>query len=130
MSYIIDEVDIQNLLEARQKFEEFRKDIITIQHKYGAIHAFNFTFELTWKTMKKLLDFRGASSDTIGGLRDYFREAAALGMLSDPKIWFGFIELRNKATHSHDEEVINQIIEELPVFSEALTDFLMRIGYK
>lgn len=130
MSYIIDEVDIQNLLNARQKFEEFRKDMVTERHKYGAIHAFNFTYELAWKTMKRLLDFRGINTEVAGGPRDYFREAAALGMISDPKIWFSFIELRNNTTHQHNEETINKIIHELPIFSEALTDFLLRIGYK
>lgn len=127
---MIGEIDIQSLLDARKRFEEFRQDVVTEQGKTATIKAFEFTYDLAWKTMKRLLDFKGISTDIVGGPRDYFREAAALGMVSDPKIWFGFIELRNNAIHPHDEEAMNQIIEALPVFSEALTDFLFRIGYK
>ena len=44
---IIDGIQIDSLLKAFAKFEEFRKHIESDQEKEGAVHAFEYTFELT-----------------------------------------------------------------------------------
>ncbi len=59
MMYIIENVNIDPLLRAFQKFELFRKNNNSEQEKAGTIQAFEYCFELSWKTMKRLLEERG-----------------------------------------------------------------------
>ncbi|WP_342267815.1 nucleotidyltransferase substrate binding protein [Candidatus Tisiphia endosymbiont of Empis tessellata] len=59
MVYLIDNIDISNLLKARSNFEDFRLNLDTEQNKAGAIQAFEYCYELTWKTMKRLLEVQG-----------------------------------------------------------------------
>lgn len=128
MSYMIGEIDIQNLLDARKRFEEFRQDAVTEQGKTATIKSFEFTYELAWKTIKKLLESRGIEAE-IRSARSCFHEAASLGIIPDAKIWCDFIDIRNLTTHTYSRERINKIIGVLPIFSELLNEFLLHVGY-
>lgn len=127
MRYIIDEVDIQSLLDARKCFEEFRRDIVTDRDRAGAIHAFEFTYEVAWKTMKNLLESKEVKD--IRGSKDCFREAEKFGMISDHKIWLDFVRLRNMTSHTYGTRVMHEMTESLAFFAKTLNDFLLRIGY-
>jgi hypothetical protein len=52
---LIDGVNIEPLLKAVKKFELFRQNLDTEQEQAGAIQAFEYCFELSWKIMKRLL---------------------------------------------------------------------------
>jgi nucleotidyltransferase substrate binding protein (TIGR01987 family) len=122
---MIGDINIQSFLNARQRFEEFRNNLTTDQNKAGAIQAFEFTYESAWKIMKRLLE---ANDITISSSRECFREAAIFGMISDAKVWFDFIRLQSLTSHTYNENVVDDIIQQLPLFSDALNDFLLKIG--
>jgi hypothetical protein len=44
---LIDGIDVQSLLNAYAKFEEFRKDLSTEKDRTATIQAFEFCFELS-----------------------------------------------------------------------------------
>lgn len=48
-------IDITSLLKARTVFERFRSDMKDDRDEAGAVQAFEFCYELTWKTLKKEL---------------------------------------------------------------------------
>ena len=79
----IDDIDIAPLLKAREKFEIFRKHLDSEQEKAGAIQAFEYTYELAWKTMKRLLEAQGT---IVQSPRATFREAAINWFIKDPKV--------------------------------------------
>lgn len=57
-------VNIDPLLKAYNKFEEFRGDLKTEKDNAAAIQAFEYCFELVWKTMQRLLEARGKYADS------------------------------------------------------------------
>lgn len=126
MKDIIDGIDISNFLKGREVFERFRKHLKTEQEKAGAIQAFEFSFELAWKTMKRVLEKRGID---VRSPRDCFREAALNKLITDPELWFLFIEKRNLSVHTYKEENVESIIQIFDKFSFALDEFVKNLGY-
>jgi nucleotidyltransferase substrate binding protein (TIGR01987 family) len=125
MATVIDTINIDSLLKAYKKFEEFRKHLGTEQEQAGAIQAFEYCYELAWKTMKRLLATRGKM---INSPRETFREAALEGMITDPEIWFDFMKARNLTIHTYDENNAQEVIAVFDVFSRELQAFLRTSG--
>jgi nucleotidyltransferase substrate binding protein (TIGR01987 family) len=121
MTNMIGEIDISNFLKAREQFEEYRKNIVRKQDRAGAIQAFEFTYEMCWKTMKRLLSRQGVID--INSPRSCFREAAKIGMISDPKNWFNFIEIRNLTVHTYSEQNVEKVVGSFEDFSKLLDEF-------
>lgn len=125
MSHIIDGIDIDSLLRARKTFEEFRKNMITDRDKAGAIQAFEFTYELAWKTMKRVLAKRGIE---VGSPRDCIREAAINKLISDPEVWFSFLAIRNRASQTYEQENIDVVLQYFDVFSQAMHQLINNLN--
>lgn len=125
--YLVEGVDIGNLLKARGVFERFRLVLNTDQEQAGAIQAFEFTYELSWKTMKRILEKRGVEAQSP---RETFREAARNRLIQNPEQWFIFLEKRNLTSHTYKEENAQAIVCIFPLFSTSLNEFLSNIGYR
>ncbi|MCX4079724.1 HI0074 family nucleotidyltransferase substrate-binding subunit [Rickettsia rhipicephali] len=98
-----------------------RKHLDTEQNKAGSIQSFEFCYELAWKTMKRFCE---KSVKTPYILKDVFREAAVSGLISDPKIWFKFIEIRNITVHTYNEKNLELVISIFDDFSDALNELI------
>lgn len=122
---IIENINIQPLLKAFKKFETFRLNISTEQEQAGAIQAFEFCFELTWKIMKKFLELRGLTANSP---KETFRIAALEQLIPDPEIWFEFLKKRNLSMHAYQEEAVATILKILPMFSKEIKIFLKNIS--
>jgi hypothetical protein len=147
---LIDGIDVQSLINAYAKFEEFRKDLSTEKDRTATIQAFEFCFELSWKTMKRLLQKR---SVLVTSPREIIRAAAVegwcpaaasrlwraafarsknsfAGMPAEAlrEGWFEFLAQRNYAAHCYDEELAENVVEILPLFSAEIKQFLITIG--
>lgn len=75
----------------------------------GLIHAFEFTHELAWKTLKDFLESRGVQP--LYGSRDTTREAFKQGLLQDGEAWMQMIESRNLTSHTYNEQVAQQVVD-------------------
>lgn len=122
---IIENINIQPLLKAFKKFEAFRQNTKTEQEKAGAIQAFEYSFELCWKTMKKLLEIRGRITNSP---KETFRIAALEGFIQDPEMWFDFLKKRNLTVHTYQEKEANEVVSIFKDFSQAVKNFLTYIG--
>lgn len=122
---VVEGVDLSNFLKARKVFERFRLHLDTDQEQAGAIQAFEFSYELAWKTMKKILEKRGLE---VQSPRDTFREAARNKLISNPEQWFIFLDKRNLTSHAYKEENAQSIVNIFPTFSKALDEFLQNLG--
>lgn len=118
---LINEINISPLLKAFNKFESFRANDKTEQEKAGIIQAFEYSFELTWKIMKRLLEERGRVANSP---KETFRMAALEGFISDPEIWFEFLQKRNLTVHTYNNEYADNVISICESFSNEVKSFL------
>ena len=124
VTMMIDNINLEPLLKAFKKFENFRQNLGTEQEQAGAIQAFEYCFELSWKTMKKLLEVRGKIGNSP---REVFRMAGLEGFIKDPEIWFDFIKKHNSTMYAYDEKEAQEVIEALPAFSQEIHSLLKNI---
>jgi nucleotidyltransferase substrate binding protein (TIGR01987 family) len=125
--YLVNGIDVQPFLDARGTFELFRKGMVTDRDKAGAIQAFEFTYELAWKTIKRLLEREGV---LVRSPREAFREAAALKMISEPEAWFRFIDARNETVHTYVQEARDRVLETFDEFSRHLNEIVNFIEHE
>ena len=104
---ILGGISISSLVKAFTVFDRFRRNLNTEQDQAGAIHAFEFTFEQSWKTLKKVLLHKGLE---CGSPRDTFRVAAQDGLISNPEQWFVYLFKRNLTLHTYNQEIVSLII--------------------
>jgi nucleotidyltransferase substrate binding protein (TIGR01987 family) len=122
---IIDGINIESLLKAFKKFEQFRHNLDTEQEQAGAIQAFEYCYELVWKTMKRLLETRGKIANSP---REVFRMAGLEGFIKDPEIWFDFLKKRNITVQTYEEAEAKEVIGAFEDFSLEIQEFLKKIG--
>lgn len=115
MIYITQGMGIGHLLESAAKFEEFRQNLTTEQNKAGAIKSFEYVYEMSWKTLKRILNKSGYTE--LKSPREIYRKAAVAGLIDDPEIWFHFIDMRNLTSHTYSEENQDKVLDCLPDFS-------------
>lgn len=68
----------------------------------GAIQRFEYTFELSWKTLKRY--FEQNSNPTNLNLKDLFREAGKQQLIDSVEQWFEYLEARNLTSHTYNLE--------------------------
>lgn len=70
----------------------------------GLIQAFEFTFELSWKTLKDYLEMQGV---VVNFPRDVFKEAFAKGLFSekDVEVLLDALDKRNILSHTYNQEM-------------------------
>ena len=117
-------INLTAILKAQKVFEEFRKNLTTDQNKAGAVQAFEFCYELSWKLMKRVLQSSGLD---VGSPKDAFRKAALNHLIDDPEVWFDFQEKRNLTVHSYDRENLELIISIFDSFSNEVEKLITRV---
>ena len=117
-------INIDPLLKAKEVFERFRIDMQNDRDQAGAVQAFEFCYELAWKTMKRVLASRGQET---GSPKDTFRKAALEKMIHDPEIWFEFQRKRNLTVHTYEQSNLDLIIDIFDLFSKELEHLIDKI---
>ena len=74
---------------------------------------FEFTYEMAWKALKRLLDYLGVDAKYP---RAVFREAYLLRLIEDEAIWLDMIEMRNLSSHVYDESEIAVLLDKAPMW--------------
>ena len=117
-------IDMETDIRWKQRFQNYCKafwrfsEAVMLANKrklsdietQGLIQSFEFTQELSWKTLKDFLEYKGASQEIIGS-RDAVRLAFSAGIISDGDIWMDMIASRNASSHTYNEETAAEIAE-------------------
>ena len=72
----------------------------------GVIHCFEFTYELSWKFMRRWL-LENHNPDVVSGMsrKELIRLAAENSLIDDVTAWWRFGESRNKSSHTYHSDV-------------------------
>lgn len=121
MVYTAEGIDYSSLIKARDKFELFRKDMKTERDEAGAVQAFEYCYELSWKTMKRILNSRGLD---CASPKEVFRKAGQEKLIGDPELWFEFQQKRNLTTHTYSDKNMKLVLGVFDTFSDELNKFI------
>jgi nucleotidyltransferase substrate binding protein (TIGR01987 family) len=90
-----------------------------------AAKRFEFTYEMAWKALKRLLDYLGIDARAP---RPIFKEAFAQGLIADEAVWLDMIEMRNLSSHVYDELEISRILDQLERYLAAFDALRAKIS--
>jgi nucleotidyltransferase substrate binding protein (TIGR01987 family) len=107
---------VQRLREglARQQREPADEQI-----RDGLIQRFEFTYELSHRTLKRFLKESAASPDDIEQMSfaDLIRAANAQGLLrGDWPAWRAFRQMRARTSHTYNATIAEQVVAAIPGF--------------
>lgn len=118
-------LDLRPLVNAIDRlgegFARYQKDISDTQIRDGLIQRFEFTYELSHKTLKRYLEMSSASAAQFDSMpfADLIRTSNEQALLlSDWPRWRQFRDMRSKTSHTYDERVALEVVAEIPAFLE------------
>ncbi|BBB90017.1 MAG TPA: nucleotidyltransferase substrate binding protein [Methylomusa anaerophila] len=117
---------MNNPMRWKQRFENFtnayQKLIMVVEYKnlksdeiakMALIQAFEFTFELVWKTLKDYMEEEGFE---VNSPKAVLRQAYQANYISNGDVWMEALKKRNNTVHNYDaslmEETVNFIIDD------------------
>jgi nucleotidyltransferase substrate binding protein (TIGR01987 family) len=72
----------------------------------ATIHRFEFTIELYWKLLKRILESLGKE---VTYPKVVLKEAFAGKLIDDELIWLSMLNDRNQTSHTYNEEIADEI---------------------
>ena len=129
-------LDLSSFANAVQRLREglarHRAEPRDEQLRDGLIQRFEFTYELSHKTLRRYLSDQAGSRDEIAGLSfaDLIRAGNAAGLLrGEWTAWRRFREMRTRSSHTCDAGKAEEVVTAIPDFlaeSEHLLQELQR----
>jgi nucleotidyltransferase substrate binding protein (TIGR01987 family) len=121
---ILNKIEAQSLLDAHAALQRSLAQPENEFIRNSSIQCFEFTLELVWKTLKRVLEIYGIE---VSNSRDAFRAAVKIQVIESPEVWFRYIELRNLSSHIYKEEVAVKIYNELNQFDDDVKLVITRL---
>lgn len=109
---------LEKLLDVVTKADLFGKEGLGDIYLDVVVKRFEFTYEMSWKAIKRYLDFVGILCNNP---RSCFKEAFAQGLITDENIWLEMIEQRNLSSHIYSELEISGILKRIDDYAAAFS---------
>lgn len=99
------------------------------QFRAAAIQAFEFTYELSFKFMKRQLKQMVSAPVAVDEMTfmQVVRASAEAGLLEEVSRFFEYREARNITSHSYDKRKAERIVAALPQFARDVHGLLERL---
>ncbi|MBT4791106.1 MAG: nucleotidyltransferase [Halobacteriovoraceae bacterium] len=81
----------------------------------GVIQRFEYTFELCWKSIRKLLLELGRQ-DVSSSPKPLFRDAHQENLIGNIDTWFKYIDARNRTSHTYNQKTAEQVYDDIKAF--------------
>ncbi|MCX6126393.1 MAG: HI0074 family nucleotidyltransferase substrate-binding subunit [Proteobacteria bacterium] len=102
------------LLNLKRAFAKLSSFVLTDKpselERTGIIKAFEYTFELYWKTFKVKAELEGL---TVASPKAALSYALQAGLITNEDAWLDMLEKRNLGTHTYNEEQANEIYKSI-----------------
>ena len=125
---------LYNFIKALERFsnavirkEEFYREGYGDVYLDLVVKRFEFTYEMSWKTIKRYLDFIGIDCPNP---RSCFKDALVQGLITDEAVWLDMIERRNLSSHIYDEDETKEILQKLNDYLKAFEELKGNIEAK
>ncbi|MBS0629476.1 MAG: nucleotidyltransferase substrate binding protein [Verrucomicrobia bacterium] len=103
----------------KQRFQNFEKAFLFLKKATelgaydelqgaGLVQSFEFTFELSWKTLKDYLQQQGLE---VQFPRDVIKQSFATQLIEDGAHWIQMLDKRNELTHTYNQEQAQRAIK-------------------
>lgn len=120
-----EKLDIGNFENAIFRLEEglaeYQADTTRTLIRDGLIQRFEFTYELSHKTLKRYLEFASPTPEQYDNVsfQDLIRSGNEQGLLlGDWSSWKRYRDMRAKTSHTYDESVALDVVVGIPAFIE------------
>ena len=118
-----EKLNIQNFDKAIARLEEglsvYQMDPANTLIRDGVIQRFEFTYELSHKTLKRYLELVSATPAQYDSMafQDLIRSGNEQGLLlGEWPNWKRYRDMRSKTSHTYDEEVALEVVSAIPDF--------------
>ncbi|RLD37787.1 MAG: nucleotidyltransferase [Bacteroidetes bacterium] len=103
-----------NFNKAFKQLERFvKRENLNEMEAQGLIKAFEYTYELSWKTLQDLLKEKGYAD--ILGPKPVIKQSFQDGYISEGEGWMRMHASRNLTSHTYDEDTADEIIEKVRI---------------
>jgi nucleotidyltransferase substrate binding protein (TIGR01987 family) len=96
----------------------------------GVIQRFEFTFELSWKMIKRFLELYGLERSDSFTNKELFRAGFEQGLIDDPEQWFHYLTMRNQTSHAYNEMKAREVFEAAKTFLPDVKNLLLMLKEK
>jgi nucleotidyltransferase substrate binding protein (TIGR01987 family) len=122
-------INITSLKRALDTLEEAYREHATqpasLLMRDGVIQRFEYTYELSWKLLKRFLEeVQGLNDVDALGRKELFRHGHESGLIEDPLRWFGYHQARNLTSHMYAEGIAQQVYTAARAFAADATQML------
>jgi nucleotidyltransferase substrate binding protein (TIGR01987 family) len=96
----------------------------------GLIQTFEYTYELSWKMIKRYLQATEPDTEGVAGLsfEGIIRRADELGLVASPvAVWKDFRQARTDTSHAYDEAKAISVVSRIPAFAQEVQYLLSRL---
>jgi len=95
----------------------------------ACIQRFEYSFELSWKMLKRQLREELANPAALDtwSFKHMIRVAGERELVANVEAWFNYREKRNLTSHTYDERKAKQVFAVLPRFAKDAADLLSRL---
>jgi nucleotidyltransferase substrate binding protein (TIGR01987 family) len=112
------------LIRLSEGIARYERDTTDTQIRDGLIQRFEFTYELSHKMLKRYLEQASATPEEYDRIpfQDLIRAGNEQGLLlGDWPQWKIYREMRAKTSHTYDEDVAREVVDQIPAFLEEAT---------
>ena len=121
-----------NVLKYAKEIESNKKNNIFYAEeaaRAAVIQHFEYTYELSWKMMKRFIEIDDGREDSLTR-KGLFRRAGEIGLIDDFYKWVEFHNARNLTSYTYDEDIAEEVYASAKKFDNYVKQLISVLNEK